>query len=132
MTGRDTLFTSSIRYSFRPTEWDRSLAATTVLRSQLGLVNPFFFARFTDGDPTISAPRGLTLAVNHGGEYIDLLRTVAAETAITGPTGEPIARLSNLADGTVTTTTTDDGAGADLRWSARRTGNVVNLRETWP
>ncbi len=130
LTGRSTLFSGAIRYSFRPSEWDRSLAADTLLRSHGALVNPFFFARFTDADPTSTAPHGLSLGVNHGGEYVDLLRTVPTATTVSRPDEGIIARLANLPADAAMTDQTVAGAAVDLRWSGSRGAGLVNLRQT--
>ena len=56
LTGRATLFSGSIRYSFRPAEWQRSLAADALLRGNGALVNSYFVARFADPDAMDPSP----------------------------------------------------------------------------
>lgn len=129
LTGRATLFSTAIRYSFHPEEWQRSIAAETLLRSAGAIVNPFFFAKLSDADAASDAPRTVTIAANHGGEYVDLLRTVPAQTEVLGADGNALARLSNLAplEG-------DRGAAGDgsvtLRWAGERQSGVVTWRQT--
>lgn len=98
LTGRAALFSNAFRYSFRADEWQRSLAADTLLRSNGALVNQFFFARLTADGADQSAARGLVIAANHGGEYQDLLTAVPGETRILGtdPIQPVLATLTNL------------------------------------
>jgi hypothetical protein len=130
LTGRATLFSGSIRYSFRPAEWQRSLAADALLRGNGALVNSYFVARFADPDATDPSPRTLTIAANHGGEYVDLLRTVPLATTIGHPGGGVVARLANLPPGTASSTRSVESAASTFRWEGSRPTGTVAYRQT--
>lgn len=132
LTGRATLFSGAIRYSFRSEEWERSFAADTLLRSAGSIVNGHFFVRTSDADAATVAPRTLTIAANHGGEYLDLMRTVPSETAILGTSTivPPIARLANLDADRSQDGSQPGAARVTLRWAGERDGNVVRFRQT--
>jgi hypothetical protein len=71
VTGRPALFAMPNRYSFRAVEFERSLAADAILRSTFSASDGQFFLRYTsleDGVPTTP-----WIAINHYGEYADLL-----------------------------------------------------------
>lgn len=130
LSGRPALFSSAVRYSFRPEEWRRSLAADAVLRSAGALVNEFFFARFTDGVAASSVPRTLVIGVNHGGEYLDLLKIAAPGTRLLEADGlTTLATLPNLAG--VARSATADGTTASVTssWTAERHGGPVTFRQ---
>jgi hypothetical protein len=88
-TGREALFSLPVRYAFRPTEWERSVDADALLRSSAALTNGYFFVKFTD--QVVGAggavPTGLLIGVNHGGEFVELLRLTPADTRIHAPDG---------------------------------------------
>src|SRR4029079_14947308 len=46
LTGHDALFTNEVRFSFRPEEWDRSVAADALLRSTTALTNGLLDVKF--------------------------------------------------------------------------------------
>lgn len=131
LTGRAALFSNAFRYSFRAEEWQRSLAADTLLRSNGALVNQFFFARLTADGADQSAARGLVIAANHGGEYQDLLTAVPGETRILGtdPTQPVLASLPNL----VPAGREVSASPADLRvatsWAGERQRVPVTFRQ---
>jgi hypothetical protein len=93
ITGRSALFSLPVRYAFRSVEWQRSVAADTLLRSSSALTNGYFFAKYESPDGAI--PRGLLLASNHGGEFVDLLRSDARQTLVIGR--EPYHVIGSLA-----------------------------------
>lgn len=130
LSGRAALFSSAVRYSFRPDEWRRSLAADAIQRSGGALVNQFFFVRLSDDLADAAVPRGVAIGVNHGGEYLDLLRIAPAGTRILDGTGTgTLASLPNLAgEGRVVT---GDGLAASVTstWSGERKGAPVQFRE---
>ena len=115
-TGREALFSLPVRYAFRPTEWQRSVDAETLLRSTAALSNEFFFAKFTDqvGGPAGAVPTGLLLGVNHGGEYVDLLRIAPRDIRISSPGGTVTA--SDLAASAVEHTQTDSEVAIRTDW----------------
>lgn len=129
LSGRAALFSSAVRYSFRPEEWRRSLAADTLLRSGGALVNGYFFVRLTDDVADAAVPRGMAIGVNHGGEYLDLLRIAPAETRILDAAGIALATLPNLAG--ASRTTTGDGLATSVisSWSGERQKAPVSFRE---
>jgi hypothetical protein len=132
MSGRGALFSNSVRYSFRPEEWQRSLAADTLLRSSAGAVaNEFFFVKLTDAGAADGAARGLTIAANHGGEFVDLLTTVPSGTAVVDAGGATLATLANLAPaipGRTLRVQGDDALAATV-WSGARKGATVTLHQ---
>jgi len=131
LSGRPALFSSAVRYSFRPDEWRRSLAADTLLRSGGALVNEYFFVRLTDEVANAAVPRGMAIGVNHGGEYLDLLQIASGGTRLLDASGnlETLATLPNL-DG-ASRSATGDGLAASVTstWSGERQGAPVTFRE---
>jgi hypothetical protein len=131
LTGRAALFSNAFRYSFRVEEWQRSLAADALLRSSGSLVNQFFFARLTTDGADPSAARGLTIAANHGGEYVDLVASVPAHTRILGinPDQPTLATVTNLAPAGREVTFTPDEVHVTTSWTAERQGVPVTYRQ---
>ncbi len=130
LSGHPALFSSAVRYSFRPEEWRRSLAADAVLRSHGALANEFFFARFTDGTASANVPRTLVVGINHGGEYLDLLKLAAAGTRLLGTDGlTTLATLPNLAPEARNVTSDGIAASVASSWSAERQGVPVTFRQ---
>ena len=128
LSGRAALFSSAVRYSFRPDEWRRSLAADTLLRSGGALVNGYFFVRLTDDVADAAVPRGMAIGVNHGGEYLDLLRIAPAETRIfDARRGDPGHAAEPPGEGRIAT---GDGLAASVisSWSGERQGAPVSFR----
>jgi hypothetical protein len=76
ITGREALFSLPVRYAFRPVEWQRTIDADTLLRSTMALTSGLVTAVYTDRRVVngASIPSDLLLRVNHGGEFVDLLR----------------------------------------------------------
>jgi hypothetical protein len=115
-TGREALFSLPVRYAFRPTEWQRSIDAEALLRSTAAATNEFFFVKFTEQLAGTSAvvPVGMLVAVNHGGEFVELLRLAPGDTRLT------------TADGSATT------ASLTALGSERRlTENAATIRTDW-
>jgi hypothetical protein len=130
LSGRPALFSSAVRYSFRPEEWRRSIAADTVLRSGGVLVNEFFFTRFTDGMTAAAVPRTVVIGVNHGGEYLDLLKILATGTRVLGADGLSIvATLPNFAPEGRSVTSDGSAASVTSAWTADRPGGTVTFRQ---
>ena len=131
LTGRAALFSNAFRYSFRADEWQRSLAADTLLRSTGAMVNSYFFVRLTaygaDG-----APRGLVIAANHGGEYVDLLTVAPDQTQVLSPDqAQPVlARLTNLTAADHAITGTPNELQVTTGWAGERRGASVSYRQT--
>jgi hypothetical protein len=132
LTGRAALFSNAFRYSFRAEEWQRSLAADTLLRSRGALVNQFFFARLTADGSDPFAARGLVVAANHGGEYLDLLTTVPGRTRILGaaPDQPILATLANLAPAGREVTITPAELQVTTSWTGERQGVPVTYRQS--
>jgi len=88
LTGREALFNLPVRYAVRPVEWQRSVDADTILRSSAALTNQFYVVRFSDpvsaGGRT--APSAMTISMNHGGEFVDVLELHQADTQMIGST----------------------------------------------
>lgn len=129
LSGRPALFSSAVRYSFRPDEWRRSLAADAVLRSGGALVNAYFFVRLTDDVADAAVPRGMAIGVNHGGEYLDLLGIAPAETRILDAAGATLATLPNLPGEARTASSDGLAASVTSSWSGERHGAPVSFRE---
>jgi 4-amino-4-deoxy-L-arabinose transferase-like glycosyltransferase len=131
LSGRATLFSSAVRYSFRPEEWGRSLAADTLLRSGGALVNEFFFVRLTDDVANATVPRGMVIGVNHGGEYLDLLRIAAGGTSILGGSGGvgTLATLPNLAGEGRSVSSDGIAASVASTWSGKRQGAPITFSQ---
>jgi hypothetical protein len=129
LSGRGALFSSAVRYSFRPDEWRRSLAADTLLRSGGALVNGYFFVRLTDDVADATVPRGMAIGVNHGGEYLDLLRIAPAETRIFDGTGATLATLPNMAGAARNVTSDTLAASVISSWKGERQGAAVSFNE---
>jgi hypothetical protein len=130
LSGRAALFSSAVRYSFRPDEWRRSLAADTLLRSGGAVVNSFFFIRLTDDVADAAVPRGMAIGVNHGGEYLDLLRIAPAETRIMDGAGATVATLPNMAGATRTVTSDTVAASVISTWTTERQKAPASFKET--
>jgi hypothetical protein len=132
LTGRSTLFTSMVRYSFRPAEWDRSLAASTLMRGDLGLVNESFIVTLNDGAPTTDGeqPRAFLLSVNHGGDWLDLLRLVPTSSVLLGEDGATLASLPALTPAGVQQTTSTSSAVVTTAWSAKRSGSTIGYAQS--
>ena len=87
LTGRPALFSQAVRYAFRPTEWQRSADADTLLRSVATVTSGRISAQYTTMATTLEdmrVPTDLLLRVNHGGEFVDVLRLPPATTRVTG------------------------------------------------
>jgi hypothetical protein len=132
LTGRSTLFTSMVRYSFRPVEWDRSLAASALLRGDLALVNESFVLTLNDGAPTADGeqPRGVLISTNHGGDWVDLLRVVPASSTVLDPQGARIAGLPSLTPVGIDRSSTPAVTEVTTRWQAQRGGSPLDYSQT--
>ena len=115
LTGREALFSLPVRYAFRPNEWQRSVDADAVLRSTTtltsGLVSAMYIGeREVDGN---ALPTDLLVRVNHGGEFVDMVRINPAAVEINTGRGQWTAanrlapvratRASNTRQATMTT-----------------------------
>ncbi|TAL06320.1 MAG: hypothetical protein EPO00_11345 [Chloroflexota bacterium] len=131
LTGRPALFSSQIRYAFRPIEWERGLAASALLRANLAMANESFVLTMTDGAPssTDGQPRSVIIGANHGGEIVDLLRLVPASLAIVDGAGVTIASLPALKPDGLDTTQSPDRLATTTRWTGTRAGSPVSLTQ---
>jgi hypothetical protein len=133
LTGRTTLFAQSVRYAFRPGEWERSIAAEALLRSTSAIANEFFFIKFEGlaaGDG-VAVPRDAIVAANHGGEFVDLLRISESETRVlaSDPTRSTLATLANLQPQDVTRNATAEKVAIRTNWNGERRGAQVSLTQ---
>ena len=87
ITGRPALFAMPNRYAFRSVEFERSIAADALLRSTFSASDGQFFLRYTSLKDGV--PSSLWIAINHFGEYVDLLEL--------SPTGFEIVREGEAA-----------------------------------
>lgn len=93
VTGRSALFSMPNRYSFRPVERERSLAADVILRSTFSATDGQFFLRYTG--LTQGVPTNQWVTINHRGEYVDLLQlSPSAFQVMSG--GQIVASLGTL------------------------------------
>lgn len=132
LSGRAALFASPVRYSFRPGEWDRSLAADALLRSSATSANEYFALRDAGGAPCDgSAASSLTIGANHGGEYIDLLRlSMGATRLVTGTApARTLASVSTLSAGKPAITQTSAQTRVETLWEGSRAGQEVAFRQ---
>ena len=120
LTGRAALFSSEFRYSFRADEWQRSLAASTLVGSAGALVNEFFFVRFSDG---------VAISANHGGEFVNLLSLVQGQTQVLDPSGGILATATSLKAEPQTDALTDGEASVVRAWNGRHSGATVSYHQ---
>jgi hypothetical protein len=129
ITGRAALFSLPVRYAFRAAEWQRSVAADTLLRSSSALTNGYFFAKFESSNGAI--PRGLLLASNHGGEFVDLLRSDARQTQIMGKgPNRVIASLASLRPTGVRRVSASHVASIRTTWRGTSSGKLFAYTES--
>jgi hypothetical protein len=133
-SGRPALFSLPVRYSFRPAEWQRAVAATTLLQSTGSIANQFFFAKFSDGDPCAAdrPPTGFTLAINHGGEFVDALRFATGQMRILGPgpAGSTLASVSSLTSGAGSVAATPEDLTLHEAWHGERGGAELSYTQS--
>lgn len=131
LTGRATLFSSQVRYAFRPVEWARSLAADALYRTNLTLVNEDFGLQLMDGVPTADGqqPRTVSIAANHGGENIELLRLVAASSVAVDASGATLASLPTLQPAGLDLEQTAGRLAVTTTWSGVRAGTPLTYSQ---
>jgi len=134
MSGRAALFSLPVRYSFREAEWERAIAATTLLQSVGALTNQFFFAKFADGDPCSSSdpPDGFTIGANHGGEFVDLLSVATGSVRVLSPdgSGATLATVAGLAPESMASTLTDRRLELRASWTGGPPGGGITYVQT--
>src|SRR5256885_8554777 len=74
--------TCALPICFRADEWERSLVADALLRSDVAFANEFFFARMLDPTGVENTPRRVAIGANHGGEFLHLLQTAPRRTTM--------------------------------------------------
>lgn len=126
LTGEDAMFASPTRYSFREFEWVRSLAATSLVRSTTTVANDAWLGLYTGSayGPKEDVPRGLLLAMNHDGEFLDVLRFPEGDAAVIA-NGAPLARLANLEPVAVQRIETASVAAVRTSWQGQRGAATV-------
>jgi hypothetical protein len=133
LTGRTTLFSQSVRYAFRPGEWERSIAAEALLRSTSAMTNEFFFVKYQDlaVGARVAVPTNAVIAANHGGEFVDLLRVSEHDTRIlaTDPTQSTLATLVNLRPRAASRIATDEVVAIQTSWIGERRGRQVSVTQ---
>jgi hypothetical protein len=133
LTGRTTLFSQSVRYAFRPGEWERSIAAEALLRSTSAITNEFFFIKYQDlaGGPGLAVPRNAVIAANHGGEFVDLLQISDLGTRVmaSDPARSTLATLLNLQPHAVSRIATAEQVAIETNWIGERRGGQVSLTQ---
>jgi len=130
LTGRAALFSMPTRFSFRSEEWDRSVAAETILRSSASLTNEFFLVKFPKtGGAALQDP---WISINHGGEYVELVRLPPTLTKISLNNHGDIAQVT-LAALTVTSVETserEDSVEIRAAWRGTVGGASVSYKRT--
>ena len=129
LTGREALFNLPVRFAVRPEEWQRSVDADTILRSSAALTNQFYFVKFWDPvaaamaaapaatAPAATAPAAMTISMNHGGEFVDVLELRQADTQLIGATRTWTAQVGPVgAEGRLT----PQSATYQTRWGQSR------------
>jgi hypothetical protein len=133
LTGRTTLFSQSVRYAFRPGEWERSIGAEALLRSTSAITNEFFFVKYQDlaAGEGVAVPRDAVIAANHGGEFVDLLRISEGDTRVlaSDPTRSTLATLVNLQPHAVSRNATAEQVAIQTTWIGARRGGQVSLTQ---
>jgi hypothetical protein len=129
LTGRAALFAQSVRYAFRPGEWDRSIAAEALLRSTSAIANEFFFVKFENlaVSDAEAVPRDVIVAANHGGEFVDLLRVSETRVMASDLTRSTLATLANLHPLAVSRTATTENVTIQTNWNGERRGAPISL-----
>src|SRR5207302_261012 len=122
--------TNAVRYSFRADEWERSLVADALLRSDVAFANEFFFARMLDPTGVENTPRRVAIGANHGGEFIDLLQTVPSRTTMLRADGTTLALLTDLAGGPPRQTVSYAQDAFTTAWSTVLHGKAITYRQT--
>jgi len=130
LTGRAALFSMPTRYSFRSKEWNRSAAAETLLRSSASLANEFLFVKFPNtGGAALQDP---WISINHGGEYVELVRLPPTLTKITLSSHGDVMQVT-LAELTVTsveTSESEDSVEIRAAWGGKVRGATVLYKRT--
>lgn len=119
LTGREALFSQPVRYAFRPAEWERSVDADALLRSTDTLTSGYVSAHFGDfaADGELNVPTALLLSVNHGGEFVDVLRAAPSALEILVADGDVSA--ASLVPVDVSRTATSRKASIRTAWGRR-------------
>ena len=86
-------------------------------------------AKLSDAGASDALPHGVVIAANHGGEYIDLLRTLPSATSVSDASDTPLATLSNLDLDTKQLLIRDDDAIAESVWTGARRDKSVALHQ---
>jgi hypothetical protein len=127
LTGEEALFAGPVRYSFRASEWERTLAATSVTRSTTAVVNGAWLGMFSANADAgrVFVPVELLLAMNHDGEYIDVAELPDTEAYVMRD-GRPFATLANLDPVDVERIADDHRVAVRTTWTGVREGVTVN------
>ena len=130
LTGRAALFSMPTRFTFRSEERDRSAAAETLLRSSASMANEFLFVKFPK--PGGAALQDPWISINHGGEYVELVRLPPTLTKISLNSHGSIAQVT-LAELTVTSVETserEDSVEMRATWHGTVGGASVSYKRT--
>jgi hypothetical protein len=143
LSGREALFSQPVRYAFRKIEWQRSVDADALLRSRVALTSGLIGAFFTDSAvyKGRSAPTGLTIRANHGGELLDLLRMssftlVAHQGGIRSNRLVPVRTVESVGERQLTLSTVwasrEETASLTQSVTVWRDGSSLRLSEQSP
>jgi hypothetical protein len=127
VTGRPALFWMPNRYSFRPVERERSLAADVILRSSFSASDGQFFLRYTGLSNDV--PTSPWIGINHLGEYIDLLTVLPSRFEVVSNDGTTTS-LSSLQASSMHTSKDDEAAYVEETFAGEPAGDqmVVSQR----
>lgn len=120
-SGREALFAQPVRYAFRRSEWQRSVDADVILRSTAAMASGYFRTMYTERTGIAAVPTSLLVGVNHGGEFVDLVRSSSsdlelrsAEDSLAGDTLNPVRHVASSGREHATLTTVwSDGLRPD-------------------
>lgn len=127
VTGHAAVFSQPVRYTFRPTERQRSLVADAIVKSTFAVASGDFFLKFSQGasNGEQTVPRGLIVGANHRGEFLDLLQIPASGVRVIGPAGpdDTLATLSGSRPQGVVQGIVQDEAVVSTTWTGGRDGS---------
>jgi hypothetical protein len=130
LTGREALFNIPVRFSFREVERARGVAAEALLRSTTTMTNEFFLIKYVDrkSGSAEDVPRQPWVAINHGGEYVDLVRILPTTTRVLAADGKGgvLATLNALDAMRVEGTELADQVTLQTFWTGERRGGTLS------
>lgn len=133
LTGRAALFPMPVRFSFRPIERQRDIAAETLVQSTASMTNEYFFIQYAEGKAAGSylVPQQPWIAINHRGEFVDVARITSATSRVFAEDGEKLlATMANLKAVRVDAHSEDSRVSLRTVWAGSRSGKPVSYSRT--